>query len=105
MEEYSFRVNFEFICLNFAEFLGGCILVTRLKVVCMLKRCILHTVCKRLRPIVQDVGFRHCLLLNRLQLITLAVNVVLGARIIGYAKNRIQDPYTILGILQTTFRC
>ena len=43
MEEYSFRVNFEFICLNFAEFLGGCILVTRLKVVCMLKRCILHT--------------------------------------------------------------
>ena len=57
------------------------------------------TVCKRLRPIVQGVGFRHCLGLNRLKLITPAVKLVLSARIIGHAKNRIQDPYTILGIL------
>ena len=56
-------------------------------------------VCKRLRPIVQGVRFRHCLGLNRLKLVTPAVKFVLSARIIRHAKNRIQDPYTILGIL------
>ena len=63
------------------------------------------TVCKKLRPIVQGVGFRHCFGLNRLKSITSAMNIGLGARIIEHAKNRIQNPYTILGILQTTFRC
>ena len=63
------------------------------------------TVCKRLRSIVHGVGFRHRLRLNRLKLIIPAVNLVLSARIIGHAKNHIQDPYTIHGILQITFRC
>lgn len=40
---FSFRVNFGSIYLNFAEFLAGGSLVTRLKVVCILKKCILHT--------------------------------------------------------------
>jgi hypothetical protein len=37
---FRFRVNFGSIYLNFAEFLAGGSLITRLKVTCMLKKCI-----------------------------------------------------------------
>lgn len=40
---FSFPVNFGFICKYLAKFLAGGSFVTRLKVVCMLKKCIMHT--------------------------------------------------------------